>query len=162
MDEIDRKLIALLQEDASLSIAQLADGVGLSTTPCWKRVQKLEANSVITRRVALVDPRKVGIGLTVFVAIEASDHSPDWLAQFQAVTAAMPEVMEAYRMAGEVDYMLHVAVADMDQFDRFYKDLTSRIALRNVTSHFSMERLKHTTAFPLHGNAFRDRTQPAP
>ncbi len=161
MDEIDRKILTLLQNDATLSIAQVADRVGLSTTPCWKRIQKLETAGVITRRVALVAPEKVGVGLTVFVAIEAGDHTPDWLARFAAALSAMPEVMEVYRMAGEVDYMLHVAVADMAAFDRFYKRLIAAVPLRNVTSRFAMERIKHTTAYPLPRSAFRGRGLPA-
>ncbi|MFC7555075.1 Lrp/AsnC family transcriptional regulator [Pseudoroseomonas wenyumeiae] len=134
MDEIDRKLLTLLQEDASLSLAQLAERVGLSSTPCWKRVQKLEARGVLARRVALVAPEKVGVGLIVFVAIEAADHSPEWLDRFARTVAAMPEVMEVYRMAGEIDYMLRVAVADMAAFDIFYKSLIAAVPLRNVTS----------------------------
>lgn len=157
MDEIDRKILALLQADATLSVAQLADRVGLSTTPCWKRVQKLEGQGVITRRVALVSPEAVGLGLSVFVAIEAGDHSSGWMERFAAAIAAMPEVMEAYRMAGEVDYMLRVAVADMAAYDTFYKKLIGAVAPRNVTSRFAMERMKHTTAYPLTGPAFRDR-----
>jgi len=160
MDEIDRKLLTLLQEDASLSLAQLAERVGLSSTPCWKRVQKLEARGVLARRVALVAPEKVGVGLIVFVAIEAADHSPEWLDRFARTVAAMPEVMEVYRMAGEIDYMLRVAVADMAAFDIFYKSLIAAVPLRNVTSRFAMERIKHTTAYPLQRSAFRDRGQP--
>ncbi|MFC0409529.1 Lrp/AsnC family transcriptional regulator [Roseomonas elaeocarpi] len=160
MDEIDRKLLTLLQADATLSIAQMADRVGLSATPCWKRVQKLEASGVITRRVALVAPEKVGVGLTVFVAIEAADHTPAWLAKFADMVQRMPEIMEAHRMAGEIDYMLHVAVADMAAYDGFYKRLIEAVPLRNVTSRFAMERIKHTTAYPLNRAAFRDRGQP--
>ncbi len=157
MDEIDRKLLALLQEDATLAMAQLADQVGLSATPVWKRVQKLEAAGVIARRVALVEPERIGVGLIVFVAIEAPEHSPEWLAGFARAVGAMPEVMEAYRMAGEIDYMLRVAVPDMAEFDAFYKRLVTAVPLKNVTSRFSMERLKHTTAYPLPARAFRDR-----
>ena len=160
MDDIDRKLLALLQQDSTLAIAQLADQVGLSATPVWKRVQKLEQLGVIMRRVALVDPEQVGIGLIVFVAIEAHVHSPDWLADFAASMQAMPEVMDAYRMAGEVDYMLRVAVADMAEFDSFYKSLIAAVPLKNVTSRFAMERLKHSTAYPLAARAFRDRRAP--
>lgn len=157
MDEIDRKIIALLQGDATLSVAQLADKVGLSPTPCWKRVQKLEGNGVITRRVALVDPEKIGVGLIVYVAIEAGDHTPEWLAAFSKAIAEMPEVMEAHRMAGEVDYMLRVAVTGMAEFDAFYKRLIAAAPMRNVTSRFAMEGLKYTTAYPLHRGNFRDR-----
>ena len=161
MDEIDRKILLVLQDDATLPVAQVADRVGLSATPCWKRVQKLEAAGVITRRVALVAPEKVGVGLTVFVAVEAGDHTPGWLERFAGAVSAMPEVMEVHRMAGEVDYMLHVAVADMAAFDRFYKRLIAAVPLRNVTSRFAMERIKHTTAYDLPRSAFRDRGQPA-
>lgn len=157
MDDIDRKLLTILQEDTTLSVAQMADRVGLSPTPCWKRVQKMEAAGVITRRVALLDPVKVGVDLSVFVAIEAGDHTPEWLDHFATAVSAMPEVMEVYRMAGEIDYMLLVAVADMTEFDRFYKRLIATTPLKNVTSRFAMERIKHTTAYPLHGTAFRDR-----
>jgi len=157
MDEIDRKIVGFLQGDATLSVAQLADKVGLSPTPCWKRVQKLEANGVITRRVALVDPEKIGVGLIVYVAIEAGDHTPEWLSTFSQAIHAMPEVMEADRMAGEVDYMLRVAVTGMAEFDAFYKRLIAAVPMRNVTSRFAMERLKYTTAYPLHRANFRDR-----
>jgi Lrp/AsnC family transcriptional regulator len=157
MDEIDRKLLDLLQDDATLPVAQLADRVGLSPTPVWKRIQKMEQAGVITRRVVLLDPEQVGVGLVVFVAIEAHEHTPQWLDTFRGATAAMPEIMEAYRMAGEVDYMLRVAVADMAEFDAFYKRLIAALPLKNVTSRFAMERLKHTTAYPLNGRAFRDR-----
>jgi Lrp/AsnC family transcriptional regulator len=147
MDAIDRKILTLLQANADLSIAELADKVGLSQTPCWKRVQKLEANGIITGRVALVSPEKLGLGLTVFVEIETKDHSKDWLGHFAERTATMPEVMEFYRMAGDVDYMLRVVVADMAAYDAFYKRLIETIPLKNVTSRFAMERIKSTTAF---------------
>lgn len=158
MDEIDRRLLALLQGDATLSVAQLAGKVGLSPTPCWKRVQKLEASGVIARRVALVAPEAVGLGLHVFVAIEAGEHSPAWMQRFKDTVAAMPEIMEVYRMAGEVDYMLRVAVADMAAYDSFYRRLVEAVPMRDVTSRFAMERMKFTTAYPLGGAAFRDRT----
>jgi Lrp/AsnC family transcriptional regulator len=157
MDEIDRKLLARLQEDATIPMAELADHVGLSATPVWKRIQKMEQAGVIKRRVALLDPESVGVGLIVFVAIEAHEHSPDWMTRFAAAIADMPEVMEAYRMAGEVDYMLRVAVADMTAFDAFYKRLIATVPLKNVTSRFAMERMKHTTSYPLLARAFRDR-----
>jgi Lrp/AsnC family transcriptional regulator len=157
MDEIDRRLLAILQEDATLSIAQMADRIGLSPTPCWKRIQKLEASGVITRRVALLNPEKIGMGLTVFVAIEAGDHTPEWLEKFAATVSSMVEVMDVYRMAGEVDYMLRVAVADMQAFDALYKRLITAVPIKNVTSRFAMERVKQTTAYPLHNVVTRDR-----
>ena len=140
MDEIDRSLLEILQQDATLSIAQMAERVGLSATPCWKRIQKLEAGGVITRRVALVDPERVGVGLSVLVSVEAGEHTPEWLQRFSAGVAAMPEVMEVYRMAGDVDYMLRVAVADMAEYDGFYKRLIAVAPMKNVTSRFAMER----------------------
>jgi Lrp/AsnC family transcriptional regulator len=157
MDDIDRKLLEILQEDATLSIAQMAARVGLSPTPCWKRIQKLEAQRIITGRIAVVDPDRIGVGLTAFVAIEAAEHTPEWLERFSTAVAAMPEVMEVYRMAGDIDYMLRVAVSNMAEYDRLYKRLIAAARVRNVTSRFAMERIKHTTAYPLHAGAFRDR-----
>ena len=149
MDRVDRKLLTLLQADCTLSIAQLAEQVNLSATPCWKRIQRLEAEGVIERRVALVDPELVGLGLTVFVAIEAGDHSPAWLERFAAAVNAMPEVMEAHRMAGDVDYMLRVVTTDLRAYDAFYKRLIAAVGPKNVSSRMSMERVKSTTALPL-------------
>ncbi|HVZ50800.1 MAG TPA: Lrp/AsnC family transcriptional regulator [Pseudolabrys sp.] len=149
MDAIDRKILAVVQEDASLSVADIGQRVGLSSTPCWKRLQRLEADGVITGRVALVDPEKVGLGITVFVSVETGDHSQDWLKRFAEVVGAMPEVMEFYRMAGDVDYMLRVVVRDMQDYDGFYKRLISTVTLKNVTSRFAMERIKSTTVLPI-------------
>ena len=160
MDTIDRKILALLQQDASLSVAEIGSRVGLSSTPCWKRIQRLESEGVIQRRVALVDQDKLGLGVTVFVSIETGDHSHDWLARFADVVGAMPEVMEFYRMAGDVDYMLRVVVTDIQGYDFFYKRLIAAVPLKNVTSRFAMERMKYTTAYPLHSKAFRDRRAP--
>jgi len=119
MDAIDRKILAVLQEDAALSVAEIGSRVGLSSTPCWKRIQRLEADGVITKRVALVDQDHLGLGITVFVSIETGDHSQQWLDRFAKVVGAMPEVMEFYRMAGDVDYMLRVVVADIAGYDVF-------------------------------------------
>ena len=149
LDLIDRKIVAELMRDATLPVAQIADRVGLSQTPCWKRIQKLEAAGVLTGRVALADPAKLGFGLTVFVGIEAPDHSAEWREAFAKAVHGLPEVMEAYRMAGEMDYLLRVAVQDMAAFDGFYKRLTDAVAIKNVTSHFAMERMKFTTAYPV-------------
>ena len=149
MDAIDRKILAVVQQDASLSVAEIGQRVGLSSTPCWKRMQRLEAEGVIMRRVALIDPDKVGLVITVFVSIETGDHSQDWLSQFAQVVDAMPEVMEFYRMAGDVDYVLRVVVQDMAGYDTFYKKLIATVPLKNVTSRFAMERIKSTTALPI-------------
>ena len=149
MDAIDRKILAVVQQDASLSVAEIGQRVGLSSTPCWKRMQRLEADGVIMRRVALIDPEKVGLGITVFVSVESADHSEAWLKTFAGAVSAMPEVMEFYRMAGDVDYMLRVVVADMASYDVFYKKLIGAVPLKNVTSRFAMERIKSTTALPI-------------
>ncbi|MDO5647230.1 Lrp/AsnC family transcriptional regulator [Paracoccus sp. (in: a-proteobacteria)] len=149
LDLIDRKIVAALMADATMPIAQIADRVGLSQTPCWKRIQKLEAAGVLTGRVALADPRKLGFGLSVFVAIEAADHSTEWRDAFNAAIDSLPQVMEAYRMAGEMDYLLRVSVRDMDAFDQFYKALTDAVPIKNVTSHFAMERMRFSTAYPV-------------
>jgi Lrp/AsnC family transcriptional regulator len=149
MDATDRRILSLLQEDASLSVAEIGSRVGLSSTPCWKRIQRLEADGVIRRRVALVDQDKVGLGITVFVSVETGDHSQDWLARFAETVGAMPEVMEFYRMAGDVDYMLRVVVTDIQGYDTFYKKLIASVPLKNVTSRFAMEKIKSTTALPI-------------
>ena len=161
MDEIDRLLLEMLQDNATLSIAQMAERVGLSATPCWKRIQKLESRGVITRRVALVDPARVGVGLSVLVSVEAGEHTPEWLQRFSAGVNAMPEIMEVYRMAGDIDYMLRVAVAGMAEYDAFYKRLIAIAPMKNVTSRFAMERMKHTTAYPLHPGSFHPRAPAA-
>jgi len=149
LDAIDRKILSVLQEDASLSVAQIGDSVGLSSTPCWKRIQRMEAEKVIVKRVALVDQDRLGLGLTVFVSVESAEHSDEWLQNFATAVSAMPEVMEFYRMAGDVDYMLRVVVADMRSYDAFYKKLISVVPLRNVTSRFAMEKIKSVTALPV-------------
>jgi Lrp/AsnC family transcriptional regulator len=149
MDAIDRKILAVLQGDASLSVAEIGQRVGLSSTPCWKRIQRLEAEGVIQKRVALVDQDKIGLGITVFVSIETGDHSQDWLDRFAETVTAMPEVMEFYRMAGDVDYMLRVVVPGIQGYDGFYKKLIATVPLKNVTSRFAMEKIKSTTALPI-------------
>jgi Lrp/AsnC family transcriptional regulator len=149
MDAIDRKILAVLQENAALSVAEIGSRVGLSSTPCWKRIQRLEADGVIQKRVALVDQDRIGLGISVFVSIETGDHSQDWLDKFAKTVTAMPEVMEFYRMAGDVDYMLRVVVPDIAGYDAFYKRLISTVPLKNVTSRFAMEKIKSTTAMPI-------------
>jgi Lrp/AsnC family transcriptional regulator len=149
MDRTDLRILAILQEDSSLAVAEVASRVNLSQTPCWRRIQKLEAQGVIARRVAILDPEAIGLGLSVFVEIETGDHSGDWLASFAASVQEMPEVMEVYRMAGDVDYLLRVAVGSMAEYDDFYRRLIAGVRLKNVTSRFAMERVKSTTAYPL-------------
>ena len=149
LDRIDRRILQELMRDATLPVSHLAERVGLSQTPCWKRIQKLEAAGVITGRVAIVDPAAIGLGLTVFVEIEAADHTLEWRAAFAAVVEDYPEIQEVHRMAGEVDYLLKVVVTGMAAYDALYLALTQRLACRNVTSKFSMERMKATTALPI-------------
>jgi Lrp/AsnC family transcriptional regulator len=149
MDATDRKILSILQDDASLSIAEVAARVNLSQTPCWRRIQKMDEAGIIQRRVALVDPEALGLGLTVFVEIETGDHSKGWLERFAGAVASMPEVMGFYRMAGDVDYLLQVTVANMAAFDAFYQRLIELVPLKNVTSRFAMERVKCTTAYPV-------------
>ncbi|WP_444455373.1 Lrp/AsnC family transcriptional regulator [Rhodobacter capsulatus] len=149
LDLIDRKIVAELMRDATLPVAQIADRVGLSQTPCWKRIQKLEASGVIEKRVALANPQALGLGLTVFAAIEAPDHSPDWRETFATEVAKLPEIMEVWRMAGEMDYLLRVSVPDMAAYDLLYRRLTDAVPIRNITSHFAMERLRFSTAYPI-------------
>jgi Lrp/AsnC family transcriptional regulator len=150
IDTIDRKILRVLQEDASLSVAEIGERVGLSSTPCWKRIQRMEGEGIITGKVALVDQNKIGLGLSVFVSVESGDHSDAWLRKFAVAVSAMPEVMEFYRMAGDVDYMLRVVVADMrSSYDIFYKKLIGAVALKNVTSRFAMEKIKSVTALPV-------------
>ena len=149
MDAIDRKILAVLQDNAALSVAEIGSRVGLSSTPCWKRIQRLEADGVIQKRVAIIDQDSIGLGISVFVSIETGDHSQDWLDKFAKTVTAMPEVMEFYRMAGDVDYMLRVVVADIAGYDTFYKKLISAVPLKNVTSRFAMEKIKSTTSLPI-------------
>ncbi|WP_229333214.1 Lrp/AsnC family transcriptional regulator [Halomonas sp. KAO] len=149
IDSFDSKILDQLQRDASLSIAKIADRVGLSPTPCWRRIQRLEKEGFIERRVAVLNPVKLGLGLTVFVMIKTDKHNQAWLDRFQAVTQALDEIIEVNRLAGEYDYLLKVITRDNQSFDAFYKRLISRIELSNVTSCFSMEHVKRTHALPL-------------
>jgi len=153
LDRTDCKILTILQADASLPVAEVASRVGLSQTPCWRRIQRLRNDGVIERTVSLVKPEAVGLGLTVFITIEARDHSPEWLDNFTNVVAALPEVLEVHRMAGDIDYLLRVAVADMAAFDHFYRELIAAVPLKNVSSHFAMERVKSTTAYPVESAA---------
>ena len=149
MDRLDRKILRLLQEDATLAVADIAKKVGLSTTPCWRRIQKLEEEGVIRRRVALLDPVKINARVTVFVAIRTASHSNEWLRRFSEVVQEFPEVVEFYRMSGDVDYLLRVVVPDIAAYDAFYQKLIARIEIRDVSSSFAMEQIKYTTQMPL-------------
>jgi Lrp/AsnC family transcriptional regulator len=149
MDATDRQILELLQRDATMPLAEIARKVGLSSTPCWRRIQKLEETKVIRRRVALLDGEKINAGVNVFVSIRTSNHNAEWLARFAEVVGNMPEVMEFYRMSGEIDYLLRVAVPDIAAYDAFYKRLIAEIDLDDVSSSFAMEQIKYTTALPL-------------
>ena len=149
MDNMDLKILRVLQEDSSLSVTEVAQRVGLSTSPCWKRINKLQADGIILRHEAVLDAAKLGLGLTVFMMIKTGEHSGPWLEKFAKFVKAMPEVQEFHRMAGEVDYLLKIVVADMQQFDDFYKNMVEETTLTDVTSSFSMEVFKHTNALPI-------------
>jgi Lrp/AsnC family transcriptional regulator len=150
LDRIDRQILTLVQADASLPIQQIADKVGLSVNPCWRRIRRLEAEGVIQGRVALVNPEKVGLGLTVYVRVKTNQHSADWARKLNEVIEAMPEILECHRIGGDVDYLLKVVVEDMAGYDRTYKALIGRLpSLADVSALFSMERLKSVTGLPI-------------
>jgi Lrp/AsnC family transcriptional regulator len=149
LDLMDIKILEILQQDCTQPVAEIGKAVGLSTTPCWRRIQKLEEAGIIQRRVAVLDPHKVDAGVTVFVSISTNKHSIDWLQAFHAAIVDFPEVVEFYRMSGQVDYLLRVVVPSIAAYDQFYKKLISRIELSNVSSAFAMEQVKCTTALPL-------------
>ena len=142
MDRLDRQILRLLSADASLSLAEIAEQVGLTATPCWKRIRRMEQTGIIVRRIAVLDAAKVGLPVSAFVAVETADHSSDWLQRFAKVVAGMHEVVDAWRMSGDVDYLLLVVVPDIAAYDEFYRRLIAAVPLRNVTSRFAMERMK--------------------
>ena len=148
LDRLDREILRLITVDASLSLAEIAASVGLTPTPCWKRIRRMEQEGIILRRIAVLDPAKVGLPVSVFVAIETADHSSDWLARFAKMVAETPEIVDAWRMSGDVDYLLHVVVTDIASYDVFYRKLIAAVNLRNVSSRFSMERMK-AAALPI-------------
>lgn len=149
LDAVDRKLLGLLQQDAEMPMAKLAEAVNLSPTPCWRRIQRLKDEGVITRSVALLDPLKLNLGVTVFVSVRTNQHSEAWLRKFHAAVSAIPEVVEFYRMSGDVDYLLRVVVPSIQAYDAVYKRLIRSAELFDVSSSFAMEELKFTTALPL-------------
>ena len=149
LDKYDYAILSALQGDATLSIAALAEKIGLSSTPCWKRVKQLEEDGYIESRVALVNRRKVGLPVTVFVSVRTGDHDEKWLKNFAAAVINLPEVLEFHRMSGDVDYLLKVVTTDIDGYDRFYKKLIKAARLSGVSSAFSMEQIKYSTALPL-------------
>ena len=138
-----------LQRDASLPLAELAEKTGLSPSPCWRRVQRLTNEGVIRARVALLDARSINVGVDVFVSVRTSQHKKEWADAFTACVMALPEVIGFYRMAGEIDYLLHIVVPDIAGYDRVYKQLIERVELNDVSASFAMETIKSTTALPL-------------
>ena len=158
MDNIDRKILARLQQDNSIAVADLAAEAGLSVgtvyrrTACWRRIKSLEETGVIRAQVSLLDRGKLNLSVTVFVAIKTSRHDVEWLRKFAETVDNFPEIMEFYRMSGDIDYLLKVVVPDVSAYDRFYHRLIQRIDLSDVSSNFAMEEIKFTTALPLQGN----------
>lgn len=149
IDNIDRDLINLLQKDASLSVDALAERVTLSRNACWRRVKRLETEGIVQKRVALIDPAAVGLGLQVYVLIKTNDHSAQWLTSFRKAVASLPEIMAAQRMTGDLDYVLRVRVADVAAYDRFYQRLIDKVQIADVSASFVMEDIKDTTILPI-------------
>lgn len=149
MNSIDRKILELLQEDATYTASEVAKKVGLTTTPCWRRIQKLEQEGYIRGRVALLDRQKLNIGVTVFVAVRTNRHAKDWLDGFKKEIQRIPEIVEAHRLGGDIDYLLRVVVPNIEGYDQVYKRLINVVEFSDVSSSFSMEELKSTTALPL-------------
>jgi Lrp/AsnC family transcriptional regulator len=149
LDALDRKILDILQQDATVSIAEVAERVGLSATPCWKRIKRLETSGVIQRRVAILDRDMLGLGVTVIVAVRTARHSDEWLESFSAGVSKIPEVVEFYRMSGEIDYLLKIVARDIADYDRIYRKLTKVADLHDVSSSFAMQEIKSTTALPL-------------
>lgn len=149
MDKFDKNILKILQQDTTLSVSDIASQVGLSTTPCWRRIQAMEKSGIIKARVALADPEKLNVGLTVFVMIKTNQHNPVWLKDFAQVADEFPEIVEFYRMSGDVDYLLKVVVPDMKAYDSFYKKLIDQASFADISSSFAMEEIKYTTALPV-------------
>lgn len=150
LDRFDLKILSCLQENSELPLTELAELVSLTKNPCWRRVKKLQDEGLIRKNVALLDAQKLGLGVTVFVNICTNQHNADWLAKFANIVSNIPEVVEFYRMSGDVDYMLKIIVPSIQAYDEVYKKIISRIDIGNVSSHFAMEEFKNTTALPLH------------
>ena len=149
MDRIDLKILELLQKNAMLSSSEIADKVGLSKTPCWRRIQQLEQSGVLKKRVALLDRDALNKNVDVFVTIRTNQHNAEWFEKLKSVVNTFPEVVEFYRMSGDIDYLMRVVVTDINEYDRFYQRLIEKIDISDVNSNFAMEQLKYTTAIPL-------------
>lgn len=155
LDELDRKILATLQVDSTLSMQEVADRVGLSSTPCWRRIQKLEKAGYIKKRVALLDADKLNLGVSVFIAVRTNQHNAEWVQRFRSIVNSFPEVVDFYRLSGEVDYLIRAVVPDIAAYDDVYQRLISKIDLQDVSSMFTMEQIKSTTELPLGGPAMR-------
>lgn len=149
MDSFDRHILSLLQEDGSLSLAEISEQIGLSQTPCWRRIQQLENNGVIRKRVALLDSEKLNVGLTVFVSLKTNQHTPEWAESVKVFANSSPEIVEFYRLSGDTDYLMKVLVPDMKAYDEFYQKLIRQAGFSDVSSSFSMEQMKYSTEIPL-------------
>ncbi|MEH6650235.1 MAG: Lrp/AsnC family transcriptional regulator [Motiliproteus sp.] len=149
MDQIDKQILRLLQKDTTLSTAAIAEQVGLSPTPCWRRVQNMEKSGIIRSRVALLDRAKLNLSIDVFVTIQTNQHNSEWLDHFAKIIQTLDEVVECYRMSGDADYLLRVVARDIHAYDKFYKRLIEHTEITNVSSSFAMERMKYTTELPL-------------
>jgi Lrp/AsnC family transcriptional regulator, cysteine-sensing transcriptional activator len=150
MDKLDRQILDLLQRDASLTAADIAERIGLSKTPCWRRIQQLKDAGVIRREVALLDARALNVGTTVFVTMRTANHSTAWFEKFLKAVRDVPEVVEIYRMSGEVDYLMRIVVPDIDAYDAVYKKLIASVEFLDVSASFALETIKSTTALSLH------------
>ena len=149
LDSFDKQILDCLQNDSDMPLAEIAKKVGLSTTPCWRRINRLQSEGIIRARVALLDRKSVNAGVTVFVAVRTAQHNAQWLTRFAKAVASFPEVMDCYRMSGEIDYLIRLALPDIEAYDGFYKRLIAKIDLSDVTSMFAMEEIKSTTRLPL-------------
>jgi Lrp/AsnC family transcriptional regulator len=149
IDTIDRRILAALQRDGSLSVEQLSEQVGLSRNACWRRMKRMEEDGVIVGRVALVDAEKVGLGLSVFILVRTSRHDPDWLRAFREAVTSLPEITGVYRMSGDLDYILRARVGDVKAYDRLYQRLIARVPLTDVSASFVMEEIRDTTVLPV-------------
>ena len=149
LDSFDKQILDCLQSRSDMPLAEIAKKVGLSTTPCWRRINRLQEQGIIKSRVALLDRKAVNAGVTVFVAVRTAQHSAQWLGRFAKAVATFPEVMDCYRMSGEIDYLIRLALPDIEAYDAFYKRLIAKVELSDVTSMFAMEEIKSTTRLPL-------------
>jgi Lrp/AsnC family transcriptional regulator len=149
LDSFDKKILNILQRDCTLPVSQIAEQVGLSTTPCWRRIQMMEKAGIIKSRVAIVDPEKINVGLAVFVMVKTNQHNPEWLDKFSKSISEFPEIVEFYRLSGDIDYLLKIVVPDMKAFDQFYKRLITKADFYDISSSFAMEEIKNTTQLPI-------------